>query len=102
MLDKYKLLNMSSSENKDIIIIIIIIRTSRNQYVPHFFKVGGIKTVGNLILKLSKALIRFILDRGMGCVIVSSKSRKSLLTGYVTSLLMPHTTLQARLYNAPV
>ena len=27
MLDKYKLLNMSSSENKDIIIIIIIIKT---------------------------------------------------------------------------
>ena len=26
MLDKYKLLNMSSSENKDIIIIIIIIK----------------------------------------------------------------------------
>ena len=26
MLDKYKLLNMSSSENKDIIIIIIIIQ----------------------------------------------------------------------------
>ena len=28
MLDKYKLLNMSSSENKDIIIIIIIVRFS--------------------------------------------------------------------------
>ena len=30
MLDKYKLLNMSSSENKDIIIIIIII-TIKNE-----------------------------------------------------------------------
>ena len=29
MLDKYKLLNMSSSENKDIIIIIIIIIINR-------------------------------------------------------------------------
>ena len=24
------------------------IRTSRNQYVPHFFKVGGIKKVGEV------------------------------------------------------
>ena len=40
----------------------------------------------------------------MGCVIVSSKSTKSLLTGYVTSLLLLPYNLKgiARLYNAPV
>ena len=38
----------------------------------------------------------------MGCVIVSSKSRKPLLVGYVTSLLLPPHNLKgiARLYNA--
>ena len=40
----------------------------------------------------------------MGCVIVFSKSRKSLLTGYVTSLLLPAHNLKgiARLNNALV
>ena len=37
----------------------------------------------------------------MGCVIVISKSRKSVLKGYVNSLLLPPTNLKgiARLYN---
>ena len=34
MLDKYKLLNMSSSENKDIIIIIIIIIIGSELWFP--------------------------------------------------------------------
>ena len=40
----------------------------------------------------------------MGCVIVSSKARKTLMTGYVTSLLLyPHNLKGiARLYNALV
>ena len=36
MLDKYKLLNMSSSENKDIIIIIIILLYNVGDNCPFF------------------------------------------------------------------